>query len=63
MELDAKRFHEGTTLDTDMCIVGAGPAGLVLAAELVDERCDVIVIESGGAWSRKPKSSRSMLAI
>jgi choline dehydrogenase-like flavoprotein len=48
MELDAKRFREGTTLDTDICIVGAGPAGLVLAAELVDKRCDVIVIESGG---------------
>ena len=48
MELDAKRFPEGTTLDTDTCIVGAGPAALVLAAELVDKRCDVIVLESGG---------------
>ncbi len=47
MELDARRFREGATLDTDTCIVGAGPAGLVLAAELVDKRCDVIVIESG----------------
>jgi choline dehydrogenase-like flavoprotein len=48
MELDAKRFSENTTLDTDVCIVGAGPAGLVLAAELVDRQCDVIVLESGG---------------
>ena len=58
MELDAKRFHEGTTLDTDICIVGAGPAGLVLAAELVDKRCDVIVIESGGhrRGSRNPRA-------
>jgi choline dehydrogenase-like flavoprotein len=48
MELDAKRFREGTTLDTDTCIIGAGAAGLVLAAELVDKRCDVIVLESGG---------------
>jgi choline dehydrogenase-like flavoprotein len=48
MELDAARFREGTTLDTDTCIVGAGPAGLVLACELVDKRCDVIVLESGG---------------
>ena len=53
MELDAKRFREATTLDTDTCIVGAGPAGLVLAAELVDKRCDVIVIESGG---RRPEA-------
>jgi choline dehydrogenase-like flavoprotein len=48
MELDAKRFSENTTLDTDVCIVGAGPAGLVLASELVDRQCDVIVLESGG---------------
>jgi choline dehydrogenase-like flavoprotein len=48
MELDAKHFHEGTTLDTDTCIVGAGPAGLVLAAELVDKSRDVLVLESGG---------------
>jgi choline dehydrogenase-like flavoprotein len=48
MELDAKRFREATTLDTDTCIVGAGPGGLVLAAELVGKGCDVMVIESGG---------------
>jgi choline dehydrogenase-like flavoprotein len=48
MELDARQFREGTTLDTDTCIIGAGPAGLVLAAELVGKRCDVIVLESGG---------------
>jgi choline dehydrogenase-like flavoprotein len=48
MELDAKRFREGTTLETDVCIVGAGPAGLVLAAELVGRQHDVILLESGG---------------
>ena len=49
MELDAKRFIEGTTLDTDICIVGGGPAGLVLASELVDRQCDVVLLESGGS--------------
>ena len=58
MELDARRFREGTTLDTDTCIVGAGPAGLVLAAELVDKRCDVIVIRKWrtSARSRNPRA-------
>jgi choline dehydrogenase-like flavoprotein len=49
MELDARRFTDGATLDTDICIVGAGPAGLVLACELVDRQCDVILLESGGS--------------
>ena len=49
MELDAKRFTEGTTLDTDIRIVGAGPAGMVLASELVDRQCDVILLESGSS--------------
>jgi choline dehydrogenase-like flavoprotein len=48
VHLDAKRFSSGTTLDTDVCIVGAGPAGLVLAAELAGGRHDVILLESGG---------------
>ena len=47
MLLDARHFSSGTTLDTDLCIVGAGPAGLVLAAEL-GGRCDSIILESGG---------------
>src|SRR4051812_43372687 len=48
MLLNATRFSENTTLDTDVCIVGAGAAGLVLAAELNRAHCDVIVLESGG---------------
>lgn len=49
MELDAKHFTGNTMLDTDICIVGAGPAGMVLASELASPYCDVILLESGGS--------------
>ena len=34
-------------LETDVCIVGAGAAGAVIAAELATRGVDVIVLESG----------------
>lgn len=43
----------GDTLETDVCVVGAGPAGLVLAAELVGHGIEVLVLESGSA-AREP---------
>jgi choline dehydrogenase-like flavoprotein len=49
MELDAKHFTGNATLDTDICIVGGGPAGMVLASELAKRQCDVILLESGGS--------------
>jgi len=54
MDLDAKRFTDGTTLETDVCIIGAGPAGLVLASELTRDQRNVILLESGG---RRPESA------
>ena len=47
MELDAKHFTGNTMLDTDIRIVGAGPAGMVLVSELASLHCDVILLESG----------------
>ncbi len=48
MELDAGANGARGTLETDVCIVGAGPAGLVVAATLAAAGLDVIVLESGG---------------
>jgi choline dehydrogenase-like flavoprotein len=35
-------------LQTDLCIVGSGPAGVALAQEFIGASCRVLMIESGG---------------
>ena len=36
-------------LETDICIVGSGPAGVTLARELIDKGMKILLLESGGA--------------
>jgi len=50
MELDTRTLTSGAMLDADICVVGAGVAGLVLAAQFVGQGCDVILLESGTHW-------------
>jgi choline dehydrogenase-like flavoprotein len=51
MILDANQLTEGTTPVYEICIVGAGPAGLSLAAELSKARLQICVLESG-QWEK-----------
>lgn len=46
--LDARELDAGTELTTDVCIVGAGAAGLTIAGALDGTKHDVCIIESGG---------------
>ena len=39
---------DGTALQCDLCIVGAGAAGLTIASELDGSRFNVLLLESGG---------------
>lgn len=48
MFADAGSVTEGSTLDTDVCIVGAGPAGITLATQLEDTGVRTLVLEGGG---------------
>jgi choline dehydrogenase-like flavoprotein len=48
MELDGRRLRDGSTLETDVCIVGSGPAGITLAREFLRFSCDAVMLESGG---------------
>ena len=48
MLIDARRDPPGSTLRCDVCIVGAGPAGITLARELDDGQREICLLECGG---------------
>lgn len=45
---DARTVQDGTVLETDVCIVGTGAAGVTCAAELKSSGRRVLVVEAGG---------------
>jgi len=45
---DALQLNEGESLAADVCIVGAGAAGITLALELAGTALSVLLLESGG---------------
>jgi choline dehydrogenase-like flavoprotein len=49
MIVDLEREEIPASFSADVCIVGAGAAGIVLAAELVCQNRNVLLLESGGA--------------
>jgi choline dehydrogenase-like flavoprotein len=49
MFVDARSVPTGTLIETEVCIVGGGVAGITLAREFADSGFRVILLESGGA--------------
>ncbi len=47
MNINGDSIAYDAILRTDICIIGAGPAGIAIASELMGEINDVIVVESG----------------
>ena len=45
---DALQLNDKDAIHTDVCIVGAGAAGITLALELARSQLNVLVLESGG---------------
>jgi choline dehydrogenase-like flavoprotein len=41
-------YPNGAAIDTDLCIIGAGIAGITLAREFIGKAIDVCLLESGG---------------
>ncbi|NYE26396.1 FAD-dependent oxidoreductase [Pigmentiphaga litoralis] len=48
MIIDARDLLSGTPLSADICIVGAGAAGISMALALADSGLTVLLLESGG---------------
>jgi choline dehydrogenase-like flavoprotein len=46
--LDARSLPQDTVIETDVCIVGAGAAGIAMARELAGQPVRVVLLESGG---------------
>lgn len=47
MLLDLREFGENDRIDTDLCIIGAGAAGIAMAREFIGTSVEVCLVESG----------------
>jgi choline dehydrogenase-like flavoprotein len=57
MLVDANDLSDGTVLSVDLCIVGAGAAGVTLAHSLRDTTLSIALLESGGMKAEPPTQS------
>lgn len=55
---DFRSYADGTRLDADVCIVGAGPSGIALAREFIGTRSRILMLESGGL---EPEAATDLL--
>lgn len=52
-------YHRALALDCDVCVVGSGPAGTVLAHRLAGEGLDVVVLEAGAAMRQRDRGAEA----
>jgi choline dehydrogenase-like flavoprotein len=48
MFIDAREIPDGESIEADLCVIGAGAAGITIAGEMIGTRLRVVVLESGG---------------
>lgn len=48
MVIDGRGLSEGDEVEADVCVIGAGPAGISIALVLAQAGCHVCLVESGG---------------
>jgi choline dehydrogenase-like flavoprotein len=54
MIIDARFLSPAAAIETDVCIIGSGPAGITLAREFANQSFKVCLLESGG-WEFDPE--------
>jgi choline dehydrogenase-like flavoprotein len=60
MILDARRIPNDSVIDCDVCIVGAGAAGITIAREFLGRPVQVVLLESG--WLTPDADTQSLYA-
>ena len=48
MHIDARKLENNTLIEGDICIVGAGAAGITLAMQFIGSPLKIILLEGGG---------------
>ena len=48
MHIDAKALENNSLIEGDLCIVGAGAAGIALALQFINSPVNVVLLEGGG---------------
>jgi choline dehydrogenase-like flavoprotein len=62
MYVDSRRLDTKRAIDTDVCVVGGGAAGITLALQLAGQKFRVCMLESGG-FTRDPETEELNSAI
>src|SRR5262249_21010222 len=59
--LDASRQDVGSVIETDLCIIGSGAAGITVAREFAGSRVRVCLLEAGGLSVDPQVAERSVI--
>ncbi|HEY2350231.1 MAG TPA: GMC family oxidoreductase [Puia sp.] len=54
MIIAPKKYSSGTVIETDICIIGGGPAAISLALSFLNHHSKIIIL-TGGSWKEKPR--------
>jgi choline dehydrogenase-like flavoprotein len=59
--LDARQEQSGSIIETDLCIIGSGAAGITIAREFIGQNVRVCLLEAGGLSIESEVTNRSVI--